>query len=233
MTRLSLSEDARRLDSEPLSEQVYRALRDAITGGIFEPHAHLVQNQLAEELQVSRTPVRDALLRLSQEGVVRAVGARGFLVQEVTPRDVLNIYEVRIALEVDAAEAALHSMSPSDVDALARINRRIAETYDDKVEAFRLNNDFHMTLVRSAPNRLVAKILGDLWDMPVSRRVFMLQVVEQFDPGGMAAAHEDILSALARRDAEALRAAVLSHLVESRDAVKVWISDAEQDTAHD
>ena len=73
---LQLGPESRRLDSEPLSEQVYRVLRDAICDGVFSDHAHLVQNQLADQLQVSRTPVRDALLALAQENLVRASGAK-------------------------------------------------------------------------------------------------------------------------------------------------------------
>jgi Bacterial regulatory proteins, gntR family len=73
---LQLGPESRQLDSEPVSEQVYRVLRDAICDGVFSDHAHLVQNQFADRLQVTRTPVRDALLHLAPERSDRGESVR-------------------------------------------------------------------------------------------------------------------------------------------------------------
>ena len=123
MTLLKLPPEARRLDSAPLSEHVYQVIRDAICDGVIKEHDHLVQNQLAEQLEVSRTPVRDALLRLAQEGLVRAVSARGFVVKALTPSDILEIYEVRTFLEIPGSISAIPFVTDRHVARMEEINR--------------------------------------------------------------------------------------------------------------
>ena len=127
MTLLKLPPEARRLDSSPLSEHVYQVIRDAICDGVIKEHDHLVQNHLAEQLEVSRTPVRDALLRLAQEGLVRAVSARGFVVNALTPSDILEIYEVRTFLEIPGSISAIPFVTDRHVARMEEINRGIAD----------------------------------------------------------------------------------------------------------
>jgi len=223
LTSLKLPPEARRLDSVPLSEHVYRVLRDAICEGTIEEHDHLVQNQLAEQLEVSRTPVRDALLRLAQEGLVRAVSARGFLVEALTPSDILDIYEVRILLEVQGSVSALRFVSDADATRLRDINRGIAESPADASIGYDLNRDFHSVLPTIGPNRLIKRTLDDLWELPVSRRVFQHHLTNNFDAEAMAQGHEAIIEAVAARSEERLRAALLAHLVEAREEASTWL----------
>jgi DNA-binding GntR family transcriptional regulator len=226
-----LPAEAKRIDSEPLSTQVYRAIRDAICDGTLDEHTHLVQNQLAEQLQVSRTPVRDALLQLSQEGVVKAVGARGFLVEDLTPRDILDVYEIRLSLEVSAAVAAVAQVRSSDIRRLEELNESIAQAGDQIERAYELNQEFHSLLVDLSPNRLVKRILNDLWDLPVSRRVFQRHLTKSFDAEAMADGHKAIITAVNERNAEALRNALTAHLLEARDEAGAWIVADEADRA--
>jgi DNA-binding GntR family transcriptional regulator len=213
---LQLGPESRRLDSEPLSEQVYRVLRDAICDGVFSDHAHLVQNQLAEQLQVSRTPVRDALLRLAQENLVRAVGARGYIVHALSERDLLDIYEVRLTLEIQGAVLALPHFDAADIRRLEAINDNINDPDYKETDSYELNREFHIAVLEPCPNRLIVKILGDMWGLPVSRRIFRRQLVEQH---GRAEehGHKPIIAAIRVRDAAALEATLSEHLLEARD----------------
>jgi DNA-binding GntR family transcriptional regulator len=220
---LQLGPESRRLDSEPLSEQVYRVLRDAICDGVFSDHAHLVQNQLADQLQVSRTPVRDALLRLAQENLVRAVGARGYIVHALSERDLLDIYEVRLTLEIQGALLALPHFDAADIRRLDSINDNIKDPDYKDTDSYELNREFHIAVLEPCPNRLIVKILLDMWGFPVSRRIFRRQIAEHHD-GNEEHGHEPIIEAIRARDAAALEAALSKHLLEARDEASRFLA---------
>lgn len=222
---LKLSPSARWLDSEPLSSQVYSVLRNAISSGDIAERQHLVQNELAAMLEVSRTPVRDALLRLSQEGLVRAVGARGFVVEALTPHDILEVYGVRMLLEEPAAVAALPYLAAAHIAELELINEQLAQAPDDGNEAYRLNREFHNVLVKQTPNKLVHRMLVELWDLPIGRRIFLHHRGKGLDGEAMAEGHRSILEAAKTGDAELLRVAVHKHLDEAWHEASAWVDE--------
>jgi DNA-binding GntR family transcriptional regulator len=222
---LSLPPEARRLDSIPLSDHVYRALRDAILEGVYEPHDHLVQIQLAKELDVSRTPVRDALQRLSQEGIIRSVGARGYVVSSLTPRDILDVYDVRLALEVEAAIIAvdLDLVTEQDLAEMKRLTDVMARDETKAKSYYDLNRDFHMVLTRICPNRMIHKILEDIWALPVSMRIFRHEMESVIDVKAMLSEHYGIIEAVSKKDTELIRQLLREHLVQARDEASTWL----------
>lgn len=220
---LVLPPESHRLDSEPLSDHVYRVLRDAICDGLFDDHTHLVQNQLAEQLRVSRTPVRDALLRLAQEGLVRAVGARGYIVDPLTERELLDVYEVRLLLEVEAALLSLPLLSDADVLKLEALNLQVREAGVSIADRFERNQTFHLALVDRCPNRLIVKILADIWRLPISRRIYRRQELDHAYVKGPDD-HQGILDAVRARDPEALRTVLSEHLRAARDEASRFLA---------
>jgi DNA-binding GntR family transcriptional regulator len=222
---LSLPSEARRLDSIPLSDHVYRALRDAILEGVYEPHDHLVQIQLAKELDVSRTPVRDALQRLSQEGIIRSVGARGYVVSSLTPRDILDVYDVRLALEVEAAIIAVETnlVTDHDLAEMKRLTDLMAQNETQTTSYYDLNRDFHMVLTRICPNRMIHKILDDIWALPVSMRIFRHEIESVIDVKAMLSEHYGIIEAVTKKDSDLLRQRLREHLVQARDEASTWL----------
>lgn len=98
----------------------YDRIRDAILDGTLPPGSPLVESQVAEWCEVSRTPVREALTRLEQDGLVER-GERGLVVRERSPEEVLDIYEVRIVLEVTAARVAAERRTSFDLVRLERL----------------------------------------------------------------------------------------------------------------
>jgi DNA-binding GntR family transcriptional regulator len=221
---LVLSPEARRLDSIPLSDQVYRVLRDAILEGVFEPRDHLVQVKLAKELDVSRTPVRDALQRLSQEGIIRSVGARGYVVSNLTLRDILDVYDVRLALEVEAAIIAvdLDLVTEADLAEMRRLTDLMGRIETETTSYYDLNRDFHMLLTRICPNRMIHKILGEIWALPVSMRIFRHEMESIIDVKAMIQEHYGIIEAVSKKDSNLLRQRLREHLVQARDEASEW-----------
>jgi DNA-binding GntR family transcriptional regulator len=228
---LQLKPGSRFLDSEPLSEQVYLVLRDAICDGVFPDHTHLVQGDLAAQLRVSRTPVRDALLRLAQENLVRGVGARGYVVEALSERDVLDIYEVRLSLEVQGALLALPNFSAAALRRIEEINDNIKDPLFANVDQYDLNRDFHMAVIEPCPNRLIVKIIRDTWEQPMSRRVFRRQLAKRDDVPGLADDHQPIISAIRDRDSVALQAELVEHLVTARNEVSHFLSTGDRESA--
>lgn len=184
---------------------VYEAIRDGIVEGRHIPGDHLVQEQLAEELGVSRTPVRDALNRLSHEGLVTAVLGRGYLVNDLTDQDINQVFQVRERLEVLALELACGRLGRLQV---ARIRLLIEEMDEaDATDAslqYELNRRFHQALIVPCGNNLLLSMLDQLWDLPISRRITRSYVHDTDNVDRMVAEHRAILEASLAGDAERL-----------------------------
>lgn len=222
---LELPAEARELSVSTLSDHVYEVLRDAIVNGVLQEHDHLVQNQIAEQLRVSRTPVRDALLRLSQEGVIRSVGARGYVVEELRQRDILNIYEVRLALEVLAYDLAFEHIGDSHVALMKELNEQIATLPAHSQGYYELNREFHSVVTRACPNELIQRILDDLWRLPVSHRVFKHHMAAGVNVERMAEEHAGIIDAVQQRDRQLLLNRTSEHLRHSSEEARQWLGE--------
>jgi DNA-binding GntR family transcriptional regulator len=221
---LELPDLARQLDARVLSDHVHAAPRDAICDGRIAPFTRLIQNDIAAQLSVSRTPVREACIRLSQEGLVRAVPGRGFVVLDVTEQDILEVYQVRIAVEVMAVGLIEFPLAPAVTARLRALHETImrkgAEGLSDYYE---LNREFHMTLVRESPNRLAVRMLDELWDAPISQRIFKSYVEEGLNIERMNQEHEAIVQAAEVGDRELLVELVGAHLRDAREHTKAWL----------
>ncbi len=188
---------------EPLVDSVYRTLRDAICDGRLEANRKLAQIPLAEHLGISRTPVRDALQRLAQEGLVRAVSFRGFVVSEFSAREVLDVYQVRIALEPMAVAAAVPNYTRMDLARLGDICDETERTdVSDVVRLYELNGEFHQALVAPCSNLLAVRMLSQLWQMPSSLRVFHAQATLGTALKESVVEHRGILSAIEADNAD-------------------------------
>ena len=209
---LALSLEAAPAD-EPLVDSVYRTLRDAICDGRLEPNRKLAQIPLAEHLGISRTPVRDALQRLAQEGLVRAVSFRGFVVSEFSAREVLDVYEVRVALEPMAVQAATGNYSRLDIAKLTHVcDETEATDVRDVARLYALNGEFHRALVEPCANRLAVRLLEQLWQMPSSLRVFHAQAALGTALKESAVEHRAIVGAIEAGDPDVVVDRVRQHI---------------------
>jgi DNA-binding GntR family transcriptional regulator len=222
---LALPVDARRLDERVLSDHVHAALRDAICDGSLGPYTRLVQTDIAERLGVSRTPVREACIRLAQEGLVRAVPGRGFVVLDVTDEDILQVYQVRLALELMAVELLSFPLEPGVTGSLRMLHETIAGAAPGSVDYYELNRRFHMTLVSPTPNRLAVRILGELWEAPMSVRIFKRYVGTGLNVKRMNAEHGAIVKAVERADKPLVLELLRRHLTDAQVQTQAWLKD--------
>lgn len=203
---------------EPLVDSVYRILRDAICDGRLEPNRRLAQIPLAEHLGISRTPVRDALQRLAQEGLVRAVSFRGFVVSEFSARQVLDVYEIRMSLEPLAVRSAAPAFTALDIAKLILICDETQTTgVHDVPRLYDLNADFHRALIEPCRNRLAVRLLEQLWQMPSSLRVFHTQATLGTALKVSAKEHRGIVRAIQQgQDPQAIADLVYKHIAKAQ-----------------
>jgi DNA-binding GntR family transcriptional regulator len=151
------------IEQDALGEQVYRAIREQIISGRLRPGQKLSDLRLSDALHVSRTPVREALYRLAQEGVVQVTRRRGFAVTSMTAQDVRELYEIRLGLELMAVRLGGPRL---DAATLARI-RVMHDTMAVAVRAgaegaggiFHLaDRELHRTLLLAAQNRRLVSL---------------------------------------------------------------------------
>jgi len=197
-----------------LSEQVYDELREAICDGRIPSNRRLVQNALADQLGISRTPVRDALSRLVQEGLVYPAPVRGgFIVKEFTPHDVLEIYDVRLAMEPFAARRATGLHSGAQIAEMRDINAEIeSSSLDSIVEQYALNERFHELVIEPCGNAILKRMLAQLWQMSSSRRMYHFQA-SATEHAVTVVEHAGIIASLESGDPKAVVAGIEAHIL--------------------
>ena len=204
--------DLPQLRSRHLKDDAYEVILDAITSLKLRPGAMVIEGRLARSLGISKTPVRNALVRLEQAGFVRTVPFRGTFVSEVSLRDVKEIFHVRASLEELAIRRAVEDASPADIRAMYRVvdAAETARRGGNLAASVDLIREFHETLIRLSGNRWLADIYGALAHHLTRIRNICGQM-----PGRVEASmaeHRAIVAAMEARDAGAAVAAMRSHL---------------------
>jgi DNA-binding GntR family transcriptional regulator len=191
-------------------EFVREVLRRAILNGELRGSTRLVQAELAATLEVSTTPVREALRDLASEGLIRFDPHRGAVVQELSTEEVEEIYAIREVLEPLALRQAVPKITDTILDRLRVLVRKM-EDEPQSAEWVDFNRSFHMTIYESAASPRLAGIIRGLQDASVMYIGASLKEV----PGLRDDAnrdHAEILEALARHDVETAVSSVVNHL---------------------
>ena len=199
-----------------LADQVKERLLEAILNGDYPPDARIVETQVARELGTSQAPVREALRGLEALGVVEITPFRGARVRRPSRREIIEAYAVRSALETLAAQLAVPRLTDDDLADFADLfdAMREAARRDDGHAVAEADARFHARIVELADNATLEKVWRSL--EPFSR-TYLTLVVPGADPTWSAELHAPILDALARRDADAVAAALEQHFDEVRD----------------
>lgn len=197
---------------KPLREVVFETLREAIINGQLKPGERLMEIQLAEELGVSRTPVREAIRKLELEGLVVMVPRKGAYVADISSRDIVEVFEVRGALESLAAGLAAERITPEELENLERILLRISECVERKdLEALvEADSEFHDALYRASRNRKLSQII---WASREQIQRFRANSLGQ--PGRMRDAleeHKKIVEAISQRDVALAQRLAVEHI---------------------
>ncbi len=193
--------------------RAYELLRGDVLAGLFEPGTVLLETALAARYGISRTPVREALGRLEQDGLLERA-ARGYRVCSGTAQDVLDIYEARVALESEAAAGAAARCTDLDLARLLHIHE-VAGGCADPAEIRSLNAEWHVALWQASRNRTIVTLLTRL---TAQLRIYDRTPHETAeDLRKTRLEHTRVLAAITARDPDAARAHLAGHLLRSRE----------------
>jgi DNA-binding GntR family transcriptional regulator len=207
------------------SDPIYQRLRRLIVEGHYAPGARLVEERLAEEMKVSRTPVRQALARVAAEGLVRIYPNRGAVVRSFGVDDLVHAYELRALLEGHAAFRAASRISAAQLDTLEQAQRaleaaleRSFDSREDEIHYLVEHNQiFHATIVAASGNDRIADLLPTVVDVPLQYRSFYWYTPDERRVSNFF--HRSILVALRAGDADRARAVMHEHVLYGRDAL--------------
>jgi len=215
------------------TEQVYNAIRDSICNGKMTPGTHLVQEELATQLGVSRQPVQQALLLLKNERLVVELGARGLYVAPLNPDDVIHHYQIRIVLDQLAARLVTERAAASTVwaDELARRGEEIlaegeaARNRDNAPDAVSHDVQFHSFIYEMSGNPFIAGTAEAHWNY--LRRV-MVAVLLHAERGEIVwQQHREILDALLAGDTAASERLAEEHVLGAQGALLQALAERE------
>ncbi len=209
-----------KLDSyKPLREVVAETLREAIVNGTLNPGERLMEIQLAEELGVSRTPVREAIRKLELEGFVVMIPRRGTYVADLSIKDINEVFEIRTALDVLAAGLAVERITEDELEQLERLLVEIGELIetDDTDRIVEVDSQFHDVLYRASRNDRLVGIINNLREQFTRFRSISIQY-----PGRMVKSveeHRRLVEAIASRDTELAQQIAREHMENSEQTL--------------
>ncbi|WP_415021930.1 GntR family transcriptional regulator [Bradyrhizobium sp.] len=211
-----LDNPIRAVERETLNDRVYRELRTMIMSGGFVPGSEMKLRALAQGLQVSLMPVRDAIGRLVVERALKMLPNHRVIVPEITIDEFLEIRRVRILLEGEAAALACQHINADGISSLKRIHEKIKSLASNKQRQFwTLNQEFHFTIYEAAKSPLLISMIESLWLQigPVFNHIPINLTSEG------ARGHQRIIAALAAGDAKVARAALTEDLTKGGDRI--------------
>lgn len=194
-----------------LAELVYDQIRSGMESGEISPDDKLHQERLAELLNVSRTPVREALLRLEQEGLLESSASGGFLIRRISEIDVRDIYQARQAIEGFSIGFLAQRNDPATLEHLKKIvSQQEATTAESSQAYYEANRIIHRAFVQSTGNGYLLESFDALWNRSLS-----LQIFQTMNKSLMAASlegHMSLCDAISSGSFQKAQAAMHSHI---------------------
>ncbi len=187
-----------------LRQKVYEALRREITEGSLRSGDLLRERELADIYGVSKTPVREALSLLEQENLVKAIPRAGYMVTQLSFRDLQEIHQLRITLESMAARLAAENITDEELDQLEGLTAT-----SEPEEALVFNHRFHSVIARASGNSRLAKMIESLLDD--TDRWAALEVARR-TPSVLLIGHQAELEALRTRDPDVAAEVMREHV---------------------
>lgn len=202
-----------RIETEDLGRQIHKVLKSMIINGDLRSGQKLVQEELAERLGVSRTPLQFALSKLEQENLIETLPRRGYYVRRYSRTELIDIYDIRCRLEPLAARRAAINASDQEISGLADLIQLFdaAMAKDDEKLLKRTDYDFHMELLRCCRNQFLYDMLSTFSIIIISNTRGLLK------PAAISSLeHHALLDALRTRDPDSADKAMFVHIAGSR-----------------
>lgn len=210
---------------KPLREEVYDSLKKSILHGKVKAGQRLIEEQLANQIGISRTPVREAFHKLERDDLVTRLPKGGFAVRQFTKEDVEEIFGIRSALESYAAYLATLHITPDKVSALERkveeSENALKKNDDEKI--IQLHTEFHDLLYKSCKSKKLIEMINNYRDYFYRYRSALLHAPNGFKTS--IADHRQMLEAMKRKNPRVVERLVRSHLDRGMEIVLKEISE--------
>lgn len=206
----------------PLGNIVYDSLKESILNGSLKPGERLMESKIAEELGVSRTPVREAIRRLEKEKYVKMVPRKGAYVEDLTMEDILEVLEIRIVLEGLAAELAAKNISEEDKDKMKNNIEKFDSASDklDRKELVILDEKFHKLIYTASGNSKLKDIVKELQDQ---FQRFRLSYFNEFnDYMNLKDSHTKLYKAIIEGDHKNAKKYAINHIEDIKNNLINW-----------
>ena len=196
----------------PLRDVVFYTLRQAILKGELEPGERLMEMQLAEQLGVSRTPIREAIRKLELEGLVLMIPRRGAIVAKITEKDLRDVLEVRSSLERLSTELACERMYEDTIMELKKAQEAFKEALaqDDITLQAQRDVEFHDVIYKATENLRLIQMLNNLREQMYRYRLEYLK--DGLAHQTLIEEHEAIIEALSKRDKDTATKIMVRHI---------------------
>ena len=210
---------------ESLAKKVQKALRQSILNNELTPNVIYNEKQIAKDLGISRTPVREALLELSAKRLVKFLPQKGVIINTFSPKEIDDAFEIRIALEGFSVQKICQGVDRPDTLDLEKALRDQEKAVDSRDEAGFMQGDrhFHIGFTRLTQNDYLINMMEDIRDI-----MHLMGFKALGTPGRMQTVvleHRKILAAVQSKNVLDAMKAMIQHLENSRDAVKQILSD--------
>lgn len=213
---------------EPRSRtrRAYQTLRRLILDNELKPGRRMLEQEVADFLQMSRTPVREALIRLAEEGLVDVRPRHGMQVLPISPDDMREIYQVLTSLEATAAELA--AARGLDRPALELLNAAVEDMEtalkeQDRIAWARADEEFHRLLVRFSGNRRLIALVEGMWDQ--AHRARMATLATRPLPTASNEDHRALVRAIRDGDGERARRIHVAHRKRTQELIVALLAE--------
>jgi DNA-binding GntR family transcriptional regulator len=215
-------------ENSPLYKVVYRKLREAILNGQLAPGTKLVEQAISSQMSVSKTPVREAIRELSQEGLIAFKARRGISVIDFTEKDIDELVTLRASLEVLGVRLACDHLTKKDLAALSSILERMValEKSRNYAELSNLDIEFHKFIIQKSDNQRLIKAWKDI----ASQMHVLFHMIHYFEFSDtyMSMMHRELLEALTSGDKERSERAFHSHILLSEENILKVFRESKQ-----
>lgn len=200
------------LQRSSLAHQAYVKLREAIVTGVLKPGERLVERQLSVQMGASRTPLREAMIRLQNEGLLTLLPPGGFAVAAINEQEARELYAIRMGLEGYATRLAAAAADAAALDDLRRIARLEHERLDplDRRALEELNNVFHKRLYAASGVQRLAEVIEIYREQALHYRIYDIYVPDEIRRA--VAEHDEIIAAVQRHDGDLAERLMREHI---------------------
>ncbi|HBH13728.1 MAG: Transcriptional regulator, GntR family [Clostridiales bacterium 38_11] len=205
---------------KPLRDIVFETLKDAILKGKLEPKERLMEIQLADQLGVSRTPVREAIRKLELEGLVIMEPRKGAYVSDISYEDIIDTLEVREALETYAVKLAIEKNEAEKIEELESINNEFKKAFeeDDIQRMVYLDTTIHNNILALSGNKKLISFMDALNE--IMQRFRLIYFNESYNPESIIVEHFEVFKAIKAGDKIGAVKAMENHLSSLKDDIK-------------